>query len=300
MNMKILIIGSKGFIGSHLVNYFTKLQFEVWQCDVVTDYTTEKYFQIDATNSDFNTIFEQVKFDVCVNCSGAASVPDSIIHPYRDFLLNTANVYSILNAIHTYNSGCKFINLSSAAVYGNPQILPIKEDSMISPMSPYGRHKVMAEQILKEFHDEFEEKTCSLRIFSAFGNGLKKQIIWDMNKKMSESQCVEFWGTGDESRDFIHVNDIAQVVNLAIDNAKFNGETINVANGIQLRIKDVVNLYASLFGYTGVVNFNGKSREGDPRYWQADISIIKKWGYVQSVTIEDGLKNYIKWAKGNI
>ena len=117
--MKILIIGSKGFIGSHLVRYFDK-QNEVWQCDVVTDYTTPRYMQIDASNSDFNSVFEEHSYDVCVNCSGAASVPDSLKHPYRDFLLNTANVYAILNAIHTNCPACKFINLSSAAVYGNP------------------------------------------------------------------------------------------------------------------------------------------------------------------------------------
>ena len=296
--MKILIIGSKGFIGSYLVHYFES-NHEVWQCDVVTDYTTPRYMLIDASNSDFSAIFEEQFFDVCINCSGAASVPDSLKHPYRDFLLNTANVYAILNAIHTHNKACKFINLSSAAVYGNPQILPVAESAQIAPMSPYGRHKMMAEAICREFAEEFGVSTCSLRIFSAFGNGLRKQIFWDMNRKMTDTKEATFFGTGEESRDFIHIQDIAQVVNLVIENASFKGEAINVANGEATTIRDAVNLFAHLKGYQGQIVFNGTVREGDPRFWKADISILKGWGYKPSVTLEQGLKSYIQWATEN-
>lgn len=296
--MKILITGSKGFIGSHLVRYFDK-QHEVWQCDVVTDYTTPRYMQIDASNSDFNAVFESQSYDVCINCSGAASVPDSLKHPYRDFLLNTANVYALLNAIHTHYPACKFINLSSAAVYGNPQILPVAEYAQIAPMSPYGRHKAMAEAICKEFAEEFGVPTCSLRIFSAFGNGLRKQIFWDMNLKMTDTAEAMFFGTGEESRDFIHIQDIAQVVDLVIKNAVFKGEAINVANGEAITIRDAVNLFARLKGYKGQIIFNGTVREGDPRFWKADIRILKEWGYQQTMTFEKGLKDYIVWAEEN-
>ena len=294
--MKILIIGSKGFIGSYLVKYFDTRN-DVWQSDVVADYTTQQYIQIDATNSDFNAIFAFQSFDVCINCSGAASVPDSLKSPYRDFLLNTANVYAILNAIHLHCPACKFINLSSAAVYGNPQTLPVIETALIAPMSPYGRHKAMAEMICKEFADEFRLQTCSLRIFSAFGNGLCKQIFWDMNRKMTDTTESVFYGTGDESRDFIHIQDIAQAVGLVIKYAGFTGEAINVANGEATTINEAVNLFAELKGYKGKIIFNGSVREGDPRFWQADISILKSWGYKQTISLEQGLRKYIKWAE---
>lgn len=294
--MKVLIIGAKGFIGSHLVRYFANMH-EVWQGDVMADYTTPRYVLIDASNSDFNAVFEDQQFDVCVNCSGAASVPDSIQHPYRDFLLNTANIYTMLNAIRQHNPKCKFINLSSAAVYGNPATLPVPENAPMAPMSPYGRHKMMAEAICREFYEEFGISTCSLRIFSAYGNGLRKQIFWDMNRKMTDTAEATFWGTGDESRDFIHVEDIAQVVELAIHKTAFKGENINVANGVQTKIADAAHLFARLKGYTGSIVFNGAVREGDPRFWQADISVLKSWGYKQSVSLEQGLKEYIIWVE---
>lgn len=296
--MKILIIGSKGFIGSHLVRHLSAVN-EVWQCDVVTDYTTPHYFQIDASNADYNALFEAQAFDVCINCSGAASVPDSIAHPYRDFLLNTANVYTMLNAIRSHCPACKFINLSSAAVYGNPATLPVSESAPMAPMSPYGRHKLMAEAICREFNEEFGVGTCSLRIFSAYGNGLRKQIFWDMNRKMTNTTEAQFFGTGDETRDFIHINDIAQVIELVIRNAAFHGECINVANGQQTTIFDAVHLFAQLKGYTGHIVFNGAVREGDPRFWEADIAVLRSWGYQPTITLEEGLKSYIVWVQEN-
>lgn len=296
--MKILIIGSKGFIGSHLVRYFERVH-EVWQCDVVTDYTTSRYYQIDASNADYYALFESQSFDVCINCSGAASVPDSIAHPYRDFLLNTANVYTMLNAIRTHCPTCKFINLSSAAVYGNPATLPVSETAPMAPMSPYGRHKMMAEAICREFYEEFGVGTCSLRIFSAYGNGLRKQIFWDMNRKMTNTSEAQFFGTGEETRDFIHINDIAQVIELVIRNAVFKGECINVANGVQTTISNAVHLFGKLKGYEGNIVFNGTVREGDPRFWEADITILRSWGYKPSIQLEEGLKSYIKWVQEN-
>jgi UDP-glucose 4-epimerase len=164
--MKILIIGSKGFIGQYLISYFSGIGNEVWGADVVTDYVnTEKYFLIDASNSDFSSVFQKIVYDLCINCSGAASVPESLNNPIRDYYLNTVNVFKMLEAIKNFQPDCRFINLSSAAVYGNPKQLPVKEDSITNPLSPYGAHKLQSEQICKEFHDFYNINTCSLRIF---------------------------------------------------------------------------------------------------------------------------------------
>jgi UDP-glucose 4-epimerase len=297
--MKILVIGSKGFIGHHTLNYFKRQGHQVIGCDVVTDYEDANYFQIDATNSDYHFIFENNDIDVCVNCSGAASVPLSIQFPFKDFSLNTLNVFKILEAIRTNQPKCKFINLSSAAVYGNPIALPIKENFTPKPLSPYGIHKLQAEQICGEFNSYYDIATCSVRIFSAYGNGLKKQLFWDMYKKFSTADFIELYGTGNESRDFIHVDDIVRALDLVIRNATFSGDIINLANGEEYTIKFVADLFKKHLNTNKEIKFNNQVKEGDPLNWRADISILKSMGYESKVTLETGIKNYIDWVLEN-
>lgn len=296
--MKILIIGSKGFIGSHLFDYLNSKGIPVLGCDVVTVYDEDNYEQIDATNSDYHSLFEKYPISVCINCSGAASVPLSLENPLKDFNLNTVNVFKILDALRRHQPSCKFINLSSAAVYGNPLVLPIKENSSCLPISPYGFHKMQAEQICKEFYEFYNIKTCSLRIFSAYGEGLKKQLLWDLYKKFLENDTVELFGTGNETRDFINILDILQCVELVIQNAEFKAEVYNIANGEQISINQITNLVLKELNFKGNLSFSGTEREGDPIYWVANIDTIKKLGYKQQISIEEGIKNYIRWAKG--
>lgn len=295
--MKILIIGSKGFIGSHLFDYFNSVGHLVIGCDVVTAYDEEHYFQIDATNSDYHAIFEKHDISVCVNCSGAASVPLSLENPLKDFNLNTVNVFKILDAIRNYQPYCKFVNLSSAAVYGNPTSLPIKESNIFSPVSPYGFHKMQAEQICKEFYEFYHIKTCSLRIFSAYGEGLKKQLFWDLYKKFLENHVVELFGTGNETRDFIYIKDIVQAINCVIKNADFQGEAINIANGEELSIRYISELFNAEFGSEKTIVFNNQVKAGDPLNWKADVSVLESFGYKKTIGIEQGIKNYISWVK---
>lgn len=299
--MTILIIGSKGFIGSHALNYFKAKNYIVFACDVVFDYTSENYYLIDATNANFQEIFERQQYDVCINCSGAASVPESIIYPNRDFELNVANVYKILDAIRKYQNSCKFINISSAAVYGNPMDLPIKENAPVQPVSPYGNHKLMAESILKEFHTYFGIPSISLRLFSVFGPGLRKQLFWDLYNKMQvASDSISLIGTGKESRDYIYIADVTQALDIIISNCDFNGEAINVANGIETSICEAVETFATAYGWKGGIHFTQKQRQGDPLNWRADITLLKKFGYIQKYSLEDGLKAYTQWLKEKI
>jgi UDP-glucose 4-epimerase len=295
--MKILVIGSKGFIGQHALDYFRSKGYEVLGCDVVTDYEDSNYIQIDATNSDYHFIFENHQIDVCVNCSGAASVPLSLQFPLKDFTLNTLNVFKILDAIRMLQPNCKFLNLSSAAVYGNPTSLPIAEVSDLKPLSPYGIHKLQAEQIGLEFHIYYQIATCSVRIFSAYGNGLKKQLFWDMYKKCSSGGVIELFGTGNESRDFIHIDDIVKALELVIHKASFTGEAINLASGEEFTIKTVADLFRKHLDTDIQIQFNNQVKAGDPLNWRADISILKSMGYNAEVSLEDGIESYIKWVK---
>lgn len=294
--MKILIIGSKGFIGGNCVKYFSK-KYDVHECDITFDYNTKNYHLIDATNSDYFEIFQKNKFDVCLNCSGAASVPNSIKNPLQDFTLNTYNVYKQLDAIRKFNEDCKYLNLSSAAVYGNPTKLPISEKMDITPISPYGKHKKIAEDICNEFYFDFGIKTSSLRIFSAFGQGLKKQLFWDLYKN-SDKDIITLFGTGNESRDFIYIDDLVRIIEIVIIKSNFMADVINVANGEETKIVDAVKLFFKHYKPETVINFSGENRSGDPNNWKADIKKIRGFGYKRKYSFEEGLIEYVKWLKG--
>ncbi len=295
---KFLVIGSKGFIGTHLSTHLENSGSEVWGADVIVDYeNTHHYHLIDASNPGFHEIFNNESYDICINCSGAANVSDSLKHPYRDFQLNTSMVFNILEAIRTYQPECKFINLSSAAVYGNPQSLPIKESSNLLPISPYGYHKLMSERICEEFHRFFGLKTCSLRIFSAYGEGLRKQLFWDLHHKAIHQNKIELFGSGNESRDFIYIHDLIQAILVVAHKAKCEGQSINVANGEEIFIKDCVKTFYDLFEKSVEYEFSQQVKKGDPNNWVADISILKSLGYKQKYSLEEGLENYYKWLR---
>lgn len=293
--MKAIVIGAKGFIGAQLQAHLRLKEIDCWGCDVYTDYTEDRFFLVDASNADFTEVFSSQQFDVCINCSGAASVPDSLVHPLRDFTLNTYNVVKLLDAIRRYSPGCKFLNMSSAAVYGNPKKLPIQEADALLPVSPYGMHKAQAENICAEYSRFFEVQTCSARIFSAYGAGLKKQLLWDLFVKSKEKQHITLFGTGKESRDFIYISDIVEAIWIILNKATFKGEVYNVANGEEVSIEKIVSVFYNILPARTNYSFTGEERKGDPQNWVADISKIKELGYSPSVPLEKGIEKYIQW-----
>jgi UDP-glucose 4-epimerase len=295
--MKILILGSYGFIGSALLKECRISSTEVWGADVVNDYADKKYFKIDNIETDFPKIFSSEKFDLCINCAGAASVPDSILNPLRDYRLNVFLVSVLLNALRMHNPACKLIHLSSAAVYGNPKVIPVSENAVENPISPYGVHKMQSEQLCKSFHTFYNIPVAIVRIFSAYGAGLKKQLFWDVCQKIKESQELNFFGTGKETRDFIHVKDICNALMLIGEKSAFTGDIYNVANGEQISTATAINTIAACMNTDKQVSFMGESRSGDPLNWQADISKMAALGYKTSITLKDGLTAYAEWVK---
>lgn len=297
---KFLIIGSGGFIGNHISLYFKNLGYDVYTADILIK-EEPNYFILNSESSNFSDLFNLIKFDVCINASGAANVNLSFEYPELDFNLNTTNVYKLLSAIRTYNPNCKFINFSSAAVYGDPKILPIKESFSPRPISPYGFHKHYSEIICEEFFNIYKIQTISLRVFSVYGEGLKKQLFWDLHKKIKNSNNLQIsiLGNGKESRDFIYINDLLQVLNLIITKLNFQGQRINVANGEEILISDAVEMFIKIVKKPIQINYDNEGLVGNPKNWIADISILKQLGYIKKYNLSDGLTNYINWLNEN-
>ena len=295
--MKIIVIGSKGFIGSALRKHLIIQNYEVWSCDLGPNYADCRYFEISSPELDFPRIFEQQKFEVCVNCSGSANVQESISNPFKDFKLNSYNVTIILSAIKSHNPTCKFLNISSAAVYGNPTTLPIKENCLERPVSPYGFHKYFSEKICEEFYKIYNIRTCSLRIFSAYGPGLKKQLFWDLYKKAQKNLKINLFGNGSESRDFIYIIDILRAIECTLKKSPFNANKVNCAQGEEITISSAAHKFFEFFDKDINFQFSGEPRNGDPQNWCADISILRSYGFTPIFNFDNGIKEYISWLK---
>ena len=295
--MKILVIGACGFIGSNAVKYFRAAGHHVTACDIIVPAADPDFILLDKPETGFDILFKKRSYDVCINASGSATVGISFTNPAHDYLLNTHNVFRILDSIRQLNPDCKFINFSSAAVYGNPDKLPVTEKQNCSPISPYGFHKLMSENICAEFFSVYGVPSVSLRVFSAYGCGLKKQLFWDLYQKTKNSETVELFGTGNETRDFIFIDDLLGAVDIIMSKGNFNGGVINVSSGVETGISDAARIFLSLVNEKLSLKFNNIQKQGDPLNWRADISKLRLLGFTSKTTMADGLNQYFVWLK---
>jgi UDP-glucose 4-epimerase len=300
----VLVVGSEGFIGSNLAKQLSA-DFSVFGCDVVdsSSYLHESnYIKICVEKLSFDESFILFKPDICINCSGSANVKASFVDIKNDFDKNVNTIVQLTDSILKVKPYCKLINLSSAAVYGNPGNLPITKDAATRPISPYGVHKLLSEKLISSYHDIFNINACSLRIFSVYGEGQKKLLLWDfLNQSWSKknTNSIKLFGTGRESRDYIHIQDVIQQIILVINNAGFFGEVYNIGNGEEIYINDLIYMLSNEAGIINKVEFTGENKIGDPVNWKADISEMISWGYQQTVSIETGVKSYVKWFREN-
>lgn len=297
--MNILIIGCHGFIGSYLCNYFVSNSHTVYGIDVFETPANLKYIylKVSRLSSQWEQIMKAESFNICINASGSGNVPYSLTHPLIDFEANTLDVIRILDALKEYQPTCKYVHISSAAVYGNPDKLPIAETGLLQPISPYGFHKMMSETICQEYSKLFKVPIVVVRPFSIYGIGLRKQLLWDICNKLSQNDEITMFGTGNETRDFIHISDFVFLIDLIIQHSEFKGETYNAASGKETSIKEIVSIFNNYYSFTKKISFNQQIKEGDPLNWLADISAIKDMGFRTKTRLENAVLDYIEWFK---
>jgi Nucleoside-diphosphate-sugar epimerases len=296
---QVLITGASGFIGHRIGVEFQKKGYETigWNRT-----ETENVFPINRVDmADEDEVVRQltsINPDIIIHCAGAADVGKSVKNPTMDFHGNVTITHNLLFSLHRAGiEKTRVVFLSSAGVYGNPISLPIKEDMPLNPLSPYAVHKVMCEDLCRYFVSNYGMNVKVARVFSAYGTGLRKQIFWDMHKKASDTGHLDMFGTGNESRDYIHVDDVVQSLYL-IATEKSDHFVFNVANGEEVTIREATEWFADAAGIRrDNITFNGVVREGDPLNWRADISRIQELGYKKTVDMKTGLVEYVKWAE---
>lgn len=296
---KVLVTGASGFIGNKTALYLRDRGYQVigWNHSKGHGlFETEKVNMMNEIEMGDALAFH--KPDIIIHCAGSADVSKSVKDPLMDYEGNVTITHNLMFTIYKLGlEDVRFVYLSSAGVYGNPVSLPISEDMPLNPLSPYAIHKVMCEELCKYFAMNYGMNVKIARIFSAYGAGLKKQIFWDMFNKYKMTGRLDMFGTGDESRDYIHVDDVVQALYL-LATIESNDIIFNVANGEEVTIRKVTELFADNLGVPkDMIAFNGIVREGDPLNWKADISRISRLGYKKNVNISNGLREYVQWIR---
>lgn len=293
-----LVTGAAGFLGSKIVSALAEAGYDVVGIDRVAAPAAVPVHELSLPGERLDALLAEVRPALVVHAAGPASVGASLDDPAADFAGSVVVTASLLEAVRRHAPAARVVLLSSAAVYGNPASLPVAEDAPLAPLSPYGFHKTMVEALGREHHVVFGMKTASLRIFSAYGAGLARQLLWDVCEKARRDDVVRLFGTGDETRDFIHADDVARAVVAVAEHAPFEGEAYNVASGTETSVREVAEPLVRAISQGTPVEFSGEVREGDPLRWRADISRLAALGFAPACTFGEGLAEYAEWYLG--
>jgi UDP-glucose 4-epimerase len=299
----ILITGAKGFLGSNASRYFKNLGYQTYGIGHggLSVEESQKigldYWKKDDVSIESILEFNQ-SFDLIVHCGGSGSVGFSIEYPYDDFKKTVDGTLEVLEYMRLYNKDAHLIYPSSPAVQGEHPNSPIKECYVGKPASPYGYHKKISEDLCQSYSEKYGLKVSVIRLFSVYGEGLKKQLLWDAYKKIQDADSeVLFWGTGEETRDFIHVNDVLSIITkLLKTDSKF--VILNGGTGLKYTIKDVVEMIRDLVNPDVNIGFNKEVNIGNPIYYWADLEKLEKYNFKADIKLEYGIKSFIAWAKG--
>ena len=303
MSKKILITGAKGFLGSNVAKHFKSLGHETYGIghgglsveeskEIGLDYWRKDDISIKAILE-----FEQT-FDVIFHCGGSGSVGFSVEHPYNDFKKTVEGTLEVLEYMRVHNTKAHLIYPSSPAVQGECEDEPINEDYIGKPASPYGYHKKIAENLCQSYSEKFELKVSIVRLFSVYGKGIKKQLLWDACKKITTAKDeVIFWGTGQETRDYIHISDVLSLFHVLL-RKEDRFTIINGGTGKKYTIKNVVEMIRDLINPKININFNNQVNIGNPIYYLADTQKLKNYGFKAKTNLEQEIKNYVEWVKG--
>jgi UDP-glucose 4-epimerase len=295
-----LVTGAHGFIGRHVAKHLAQSGVTVlalghgnWTRTEWRDWGISDWHAADISLESLMTYGGAP--ELIFHCAGSGSVAYSVTNPYQDFQRTVSTTLAILEYARLQVPSAKVVLPSSAAVYGHAKRLPTREDDPLAPVSPYGVHKALSEQLCQSYSSHFGLAISIVRLFSVYGIGLRKQLLWDACAKLRQHEC-SFSGTGDEARDWICVDDAAALLVIA---SKYVSTACPIANGGSgqcASVKDILQHVAQGLNSRCMPVFSGEHRPGDPAQQLADISVATGWGWSPTVHWRAGVGKYVEWV----
>jgi UDP-glucose 4-epimerase len=233
---------------------------------------------------------------VVFHAAGSGSVGYSFDDPLKDFEQNVASTARVLDFLRQRAPGAYFLLPSSAAVYGIQPPGPIRENVALSPVSPYGFHKVMAESLCRSMVENFGLSGAVIRYFSLYGPELRKQLLWDLaGKVLEQHDVVTLFGTGNETRDMLYVEDAARLALLLAQRHNPGLTIVNGGTGVASSVRDIAQTLIEKMDKRVTLKFSQEVRSGDPMHYQADIDNAREFGFEPRWSLGDGLKIFADW-----
>ncbi len=236
--------------------------------------------------------------ELVIHAAGGASVAASVTDPEGDRRRSLGSLQALLGFLRSEAPQARLVFPSSAAVYGQAEGA-LTEDRPLQPVSPYGRHKAEAEALIAQAATNWGLDAVIVRFFSAYGPGLRKQLLWELGRRLASGEDeVVLAGSGQETRDFIHVDD---AVDLMLGCAALSRGpaplTLNGGTGAGITVREAGELLARALGATARIGFSGEPRTGDPVSLVADTRRASEIGFAAQVPFADGIRRYAAWLK---
>ena len=276
--MKICIFGGNGFIGSNLAKHYQKKKNIVYvytQTKINKNLKFKNNFKIKYTEKNFIHILKK-KFDLIYFLSGNSNQETSKSDIYYDLNTTFNTFVNLLEAIKKNKSTTPIWFASSVVVYGSNN-KSLKEDFDRNPISYYALSKYLCENVGKFYCDNFKVNVGIMRIFSTFGPGLKKLVVFDTIKKIKSKDNFKVFGTGDEIRDLAFIDDQVRTISLLTNKIKKpQADIYNIAAGKPYTIKSIVKRLVKISKKKVSFEFTNKRRSFDTKNFIADKSKTNK------------------------